>query len=95
MWGADALGNSTNDYDLFLLDSSGNNVIASSTTTQNGTQDAMELLFGGDTGERIVVVKVSGDARFLNIDTGRGHRDHTDVLPRHSMAAESVRHRRG
>jgi hypothetical protein len=55
----------------------------------------MELLFGGDTGERIVVVKVSGDARFLNIDTGRGHRDHTDVLPRHSMAAESVRHRRG
>jgi len=91
LWWADALGTSTNDYDLFLLDSSGNNVIASSTTTQNGTQDAMELLFGGDTGERIVVVKVSGDARFLHIDTGRGRLEiNTDGFARgHSMAAEA------
>jgi hypothetical protein len=34
---ADPLGASTNDYDVYLLDSTGANVLFSSTTTQNGT----------------------------------------------------------
>ena len=69
---ADPLGGSTNDYDLFLLDAAGTTVVASSTTAQTGTQDPFEIMPGASTGERIVVVKVSGAARFLHIDSGRG-----------------------
>jgi len=68
---ADPLGSSTNDYDLFLVDDTGNTVVDSSTTVQNGSQDPMELTGFILPGERVVVVKVSGDARFLHVDTGR------------------------
>jgi uncharacterized repeat protein (TIGR01451 family) len=71
LW-SDPLGSSTNDYDLYVLDSSGANVLSSSITTQNGTQDPFEMAFPQNSGERLVVVKASGDARFLHIDTIRG-----------------------
>jgi len=69
---SDPLGQSTNDYDLYVLDSAGN-VISSSTDNQNGTSDPYESINSVGIGERVVIVKYSGDARFLHLSTGRGH----------------------
>ena len=70
---ADPLGASTNDYDLFLLDSTGTYVVASSLNLQNGTQDPYETLsIIPDQGDRIVIVKTSGAGRFLHLVTSRG-----------------------
>jgi len=68
LWWADPLGGSTNDYDLFLLDPTGSTVVASSTGTQNGTQNPYESLGGVYNGCRIVIVKHSAAAsRFVRI----------------------------
>ena len=68
LWWADPLGGSPNDYDLFLLDPTGSKVVASSTGTQNGTQDPHESVGGVTNGCRIVIVKHSAAAaRFLRI----------------------------
>ena len=69
---SDPMGASTNDYDLYVLDSSGSSVLSSSTTTQNGFQDPYEFVSPPFPGERIVVVQASGDARFLHLNTIRG-----------------------
>ncbi|HEY5914946.1 MAG TPA: proprotein convertase P-domain-containing protein [Verrucomicrobiae bacterium] len=70
---SDPLGGSTNDYDLYVVDGTGNTLIAGSTNPQTGTQDPFEGLVGGFTnGMRLVIVKASGDPRFLHIDSGRG-----------------------
>jgi len=69
---ADPLGASTNDYDLFLLDSTGSNVVSSSMSRQTGSQDPYESLGTFSPGERIVIVKFSGQPRFLHLDTQRG-----------------------
>ena len=71
MW-SDPLGASTNDYDLYVMDSTGANIVDFSTTTQNGFQDPFESVAAPTNGERIVVVKASGDARYLHLDTVRG-----------------------
>ncbi len=68
---SDPLGASTNDYDIYVLDSAGNNVVDSSTTVQNGSQDPFEIVSPAS-GQRLVVVKAAGDARYLHIDTIRG-----------------------
>ena len=69
---SDPLNASTNDYDLFVLDSTGMTVVDSSTTTQNGTQNPFEMVNPTNAGEHIVVVLASGTSRFLHIDTERG-----------------------
>jgi uncharacterized repeat protein (TIGR01451 family) len=70
---ADPLGASTNDYDLFLLDVTGSNVVASSLNAQNGSQDPYENIPYVSPGQRIVIVKSSGAAaRFLHLVTSRG-----------------------
>ncbi len=69
---ADPLGASTNDYDLYVLDATGTNVLRSSTNAQTGTQDAWESVDSLNAGERLVVVKASGAARFLHLGTRRG-----------------------
>ena len=68
---SDVLGGSTNDYDLFLLDAAGN-VLGGSTTTQNGTQDPIEGLSPAIQGWQIVVVRISGESRFLHLECFRG-----------------------
>lgn len=70
---SDPLGGSTNDYDLFILSSAGA-VLASSTTTQNGTQDPFEATTRLATaGDRVVVFKVSTAAvRAIHANTNRG-----------------------
>jgi len=67
---ADPLGGSFNDYDLFIIDNSGN-VLRSSIDTQNGSQDPYEQVDMLNVGERILIVKFSGEGRFLHLDTGR------------------------
>ena len=64
---ADPLGRSTNDYDLFVVEPTGNNVNSSSTTRQNGNDDPYEQAQAAP-GERIVIVRESGDARFLHLE---------------------------
>jgi uncharacterized repeat protein (TIGR01451 family) len=71
LW-SDPLGASTNDYDLYVLDNTGANIVSSSTTVQNGNQDPFEIVPPPANGQRVVVVKASGDPRFLHIDTIRG-----------------------
>ena len=65
---ADPLGASANDYDLFLVDEDGD-VVASSTDTQDGTQDPIESIrsFSDYSGLGVVVVKASGSDRYLRV----------------------------
>jgi subtilisin family serine protease len=82
---SDPLGRSTNDYDLFILNSAGTAVKGFSAGAQSGTQDPYEAVAQGincglpsaqgycpAVGDRIVVVLFSGAARALHIDTERG-----------------------
>lgn len=72
---ADPFGASGNDYDFFLLDAALENILAMSTNTQNGNDIPVEFLLSGgidDSGNRLVVVKVSGDDKFINVNTHRG-----------------------
>src|SRR6267378_3789750 len=71
LYWTDPLGGSANDYDLFVLNSSGTAVVDGSTDIQNGTQDPVEggggnvLVFPG---ERVVVFKVTAAAnRFFHL----------------------------
>ncbi len=68
---SDPLGGSANDYDLFLVDGDGN-VRASSTNTQDGSQDPIESISTGFfvyRDVRLVIVKVSGANRYLRLQT--------------------------
>lgn len=72
---SDPLGASTNDYDLFLLNSTGTTVLAFSAGVQSGTQDPEEEIFSSTgflPGSRVVVVLFNGVQRALHIDTERG-----------------------
>src|SRR5215813_5941490 len=82
---SDPLGASTNDYDLFILDSTGTAVKGFSVNSQTGTQDPYEFIRQGincgtssaqgycpAVGDRIVAVLFTGQPRALRIDTNRG-----------------------
>jgi hypothetical protein len=69
---SDPLGGSANDYDLFVLNSQGTSVLRSSTTTQDGSQDPYESVSALNPGERIVIVKSSGEPRFLHLSINGG-----------------------
>ena len=71
---ADPLGASANDYDLFLVNEDGD-VVASSTDTQDGTQDPIESIlspFVDFSGLSLVVVKASGSDRYLRVQAFGG-----------------------
>ncbi len=68
---SDPLGGSANDYDLFVLNSTGTTVLGSSTGVQSGTQNPYESIGSLAVGNRIVIVKYSGAGRFLHLSTGR------------------------
>src|SRR5207253_1942940 len=69
---SDPIGGSANDYDLAVVDSTGTNVVLASFCGQNGSQDPYECIGAVAPGESIVIVKTSGESRFLHLDTGRG-----------------------
>jgi len=72
LYWSDPLGMSSNDYDIFILDSTGTSVVDYSANFQTGTQDPFEITGQVFPGERIVVVQFTGAARFLHLDTNRG-----------------------
>ena len=72
---SDPLGASTNDYDLYLLNSAGTAILDVSAGTQDGTQDPFEIIGTNSTypaGSRIVIAKYAGVDRALHLDTERG-----------------------
>jgi hypothetical protein len=82
---SDPLGGSTNDYDLFVFDSSLTVLKGLSVSAQTGTQDPLEIVPIGSNcgttaargycpavGDQIVVVLFSGSPRALRLETERG-----------------------
>ena len=70
---SDALGASANDYDLIVTNAAGTTIIGSSASVQSGTQDPFEFASGSfPVGSRLYVVKYSGVARAIRLDTNRG-----------------------
>ena len=73
---SDPLGQSSNDYDVFVTDATGNTLLAAGMNRQAGAQDPMELAqcYGCQfpVGARIYVVKATGAARALRVDTYGG-----------------------
>jgi hypothetical protein len=67
---SDPPGASANDYDLYIVDTSGN-IVRRSDDVQNGTQDPIESTHI-DNGEHVLVVKFSGANRYLHVNVGRG-----------------------
>lgn len=82
---SDPLGASGNDYDLFILDSTGNTLKGFSISLQTGTQNPVEGIFPGFNcgtvsasgycpafNDRIYVVLYRGSQRAIRLDTERG-----------------------
>lgn len=72
LYWSDPLGGSSNDYDLFRLNSTGTAVTAASTGAQDGTQDPFEAVGQPTAVSLYVIVKFSGADRFLHLNTNRG-----------------------
>lgn len=83
---SDALGKAADDYDLYILDSTGTVIKGASTATQNGTQDPLEYIYPSPDdvcasatptgycpaiGDQILVVLYNGATRAFHIDTER------------------------
>lgn len=91
LYWSDPLGASSNDYDLFRLNSTGTAVQASSTNIQSGTQDPYEQVTQA-AGSRIVIVKKPTAAnRFLHLNSNRGQFSirTTGQTHGHSQAADA------
>ncbi len=71
---SDPLGASANDYDLYVLNSTGTAIVGASTDTQSGSTDPVEGIGSGAdlANNRIVVVLFSGQPRYLHVTTNRG-----------------------
>jgi hypothetical protein len=75
LWWSDPLGASSNDYDLYLLNSTGASILGASTNIQNGTQDPVELIGSANVidNNRLVVFQHTGAAnRFFHLVLFRG-----------------------
>lgn len=70
---SDPWGKSANDYDLFILNSSGS-VVASSENGQSGSQNPYEIaqVPSSGSGYKVAVVKYSGADRFIALNVIRG-----------------------
>ncbi len=71
----DPLGGSGNDYDLYLLNSTGASILGASTNIQNGTQDPVELIGSANVinNNRLVVFQHTGALnRFFHLVLFRG-----------------------
>ncbi len=73
---SDVFGSSANDYDLFVLSGDLSEVLRFSNNTQDGSGDPVEIVSffgsGASQGERIVVGRVAGADRLLNLVAFRG-----------------------
>ena len=87
---SDPLGGSSNDYDLIVTNAAGTVVLGQSTGSQSGTQDPYELAPRATPypiGSRIYIVRYSGAARALRLDTHRGR-----ITPADSTAGSTFGH---
>lgn len=65
---SDEYHTSSNDYDLYILNSAGTRVVDSSTDTQDGSQQPFEEVYNVRAGERIVILKAdSAEPRYLRL----------------------------
>ncbi len=72
---SDAQGASGNDYDLYLVDPDVTTILDASTNFQSGVADPFEIIDSGsfnDLGNRLIVVRYSGEDRFLHLNANRG-----------------------
>jgi hypothetical protein len=69
---SDPLGGAVTDYDLFLMDSSLTTVWDGSADDQATTHEPFEIMGYGLTGETVVIVRWSGPAKALRLDTHWG-----------------------
>jgi hypothetical protein len=70
---SDPLGGSGNDYDLYVLNSTGTAIASASSNIQSGSQDPYEDAGNCSAGQRVVIVKKAAAAnRFLHLNTNRG-----------------------
>ena len=92
LWWADPLGASGNDYDLYVLDSTGATIVAASTNVQSGTQDPVELIGSNSivSGDRVVVFQNTGAADlFFHLVIFRGGLAVNTVGETHGHSAAS------
>lgn len=71
---SDPVDNATNDYDIFVTNSTGTSVIAFGSAAQDNTGEPLEYVYTGNTlaaGSRIYVALYSGVPRALHLDTER------------------------
>ncbi|MBV9747141.1 MAG: S8 family serine peptidase, partial [Acidobacteriia bacterium] len=68
---SDPLGASCNDYDLFILDSTGTTIKQTSTNYQTCTQDPLEGVNAPAAGDLVVIILFQGVQRALHLDTER------------------------
>ena len=89
---ADPLGASSNDYDLYALDDMLTRVVARSDDIQSGTEDPLEWIPSLPGGSRLMIVRESGKARFLRLNTLRGRLEYATEgqTAGHSAAANGV-----
>lgn len=76
---SDPLGAAATDYDLFLFDSALSTVWDYSVDDQATTKEPFEIMGGGYTGEKVVVVRWSGNPKALRLDTHRGRLTHSSA----------------
>ncbi|MEC3979215.1 S8 family peptidase [Amycolatopsis sp. H20-H5] len=90
---SDPAGKSANDYDLFILNSSGS-VVASSENSQTGTQNPYEIANVPTTGSgfKVAVVKYSGADRFFALNVIRGRFVASGSLKAFSTAGVTAGH---
>ena len=69
---ADPLERSTNDYDLFVFDQTATKLLNAANNYQDSTTDPIEAFVKLQPGYQIVIVRASGESRFLHLDVGRG-----------------------
>ena len=92
LWWNDPLAHATDDYDLYLLDSSGN-IVSFSQNLQTGTQDPYERVNTTTGNQRLAVVKFKGDNKYLSLSALRGRFvDSSDGLKAYVTPGETSGH---
>ena len=76
---ADPLGRSSNDYDFYIINPAGTDLVLSADNVQDGNDDPYEsiVLSSGDpTNYHIVIAKWAGANRFIYFSSNRGRLEH-------------------
>ena len=95
LWWSDAVGRSANDYDLFLLNAEGTQIIADSTGLQNGNRIPFEFVFLPENaaGTQLVVTRRLGSQTrgiHLSVDGGRLGNGTAGQIRGHNGAANAL-----